>query len=52
MNGKQWEKQNEEHLAAIAGDDELGNDEYVDVLEDLIDRARTMVEAKREEMEK
>jgi len=47
-----WIKRNEAYVAEIAGDDSLSDDAYVEVLEDLVDRAQTMIDAKKEEMDK
>jgi hypothetical protein len=52
MSSKEWEKRNQEHIAEIAGDDSLGDADYIEVLEDLVDLAESAINAKREEMDK
>ena len=50
MQPSEWEKRNEDYCNEIAGDDDLEDEEYCEVLEDLIDRAESALTAKREEM--
>lgn len=51
MDIKEWEKRNEDHVSDIARDADLSDEAFVDVLEDLNDRAQSSVDAKRAEME-
>ena len=47
---KQWEKKINEYVAEIAKDEDLGDEEFIEVLEHLGERAEELVVAKREEM--
>jgi hypothetical protein len=45
-----WIKRNEAYLGDIARDEYLSDAAYVDVLEDLVDRAESAIDAKKSEM--
>jgi hypothetical protein len=45
----EWEKRNEEYIAELDGS-ELSEGDYLEALSDLIDRAQSALNAKREEM--
>jgi hypothetical protein len=46
-----WIRRNEAYVGEIGGDDQLTDTAYVEVLEDLIDRAQSAVDAKHTEMD-
>lgn len=50
MKLTEWERRNEDYVAEIAADDNLTDSEYVEVLEDLIERAQSARDAKTEEL--
>lgn len=49
MDLKEWEKRNEDYVAEIAGDDDLSDRGYIEVLSDLVERAESAISAKLEE---
>jgi hypothetical protein len=46
-----WLKRNEDYLGELAGDEDVSDAEYVEILEDLVDRAESALDAKRQEMD-
>ena len=51
MSHQSWESRNEDHLREMAGDESLSDADYLDALDDLVDRAESAAAAKREEMD-
>lgn len=47
----EWEKRNEEYVGEISGDADLTDEEFIEVLEDLCDRAQSAIDAKRTELD-
>lgn len=51
MATDKWEKRNEEYVNEIGNDNVLSDEDYCAVLEDLVDRAQTALDAKQGEMD-
>jgi hypothetical protein len=45
-----WEKRNEAYVSDIEKDKALDDETFLTVLEDLVERAQTLIDAKREEL--
>lgn len=52
MNKQQWIERVEEFCAEIDGDEDLGDVDYLEVMDELEGRAATSAGAKREEMKR
>lgn len=51
MSKREWDDAVSDLLGDIAGDESLSDEDYCEILEDLVSTAQSALDAKREEME-